>query len=146
MARFLLALLLVACRGNGEESEPLTSAAECGTGVAPGSDPRLLRWPYLQRVTSTSAVIVFGLETHLTTGAVSVGRDTDYTTATVSTSADEVPYEDSSEAPKTLQLHAAEITGLSPRPHRTIPTRSCTSSRSETTVQEPPRRWTSAMR
>jgi hypothetical protein len=114
MARFLVALVLVACRGNGEESEPLTSAAECGTGVAPGSDPRLLRWPYLQRVTSTSAVIVFGLETHLTTGAVSVGRDTDYTTATVSTSADEVPYEDASEAPKTLQLHAAEITGLSP--------------------------------
>ena len=107
-------VLLVACRGNGEDSEPLTSPAECGRGVAAGSDPRLLRWPYLQRVTSTSAVIVFGAQADLTSGVVSIGRDTDYTTTTVSTSSYELPYEDTSEAPRTLQLHAAEITGLSP--------------------------------
>ena len=101
MTRLLL-VLLVACRGNSEESQPVTSPAECGTGVAAGSDQRLLRWPYLQRVTSTSAVIAFGAQSDLTTGAVSVGRDTDYTTATVSTTAQEIPYEDTAEAPKTL--------------------------------------------
>jgi hypothetical protein len=59
-------------------------------------------------------VIVFGAQADLTTGTVSVGRDTDYTTATVSTSTKEIPYEDTTEAPLTLQLHSAEITGLSP--------------------------------
>ena len=110
----LLLLLLLACRGPGEESDPGLSPAECGQGVAAGSDSRLVRWPYLQRVTSTSAVIVFGATADQASGTVSVGRDTDYTTATVSTSPDEIPYEDTSEAPLTLQLHHAEITGLSP--------------------------------
>ena len=115
MTRFLPALLFVACHSNNteNESEPVTSPAECGTGVAAGSDERLIRWPYLQRVTSTSAVIAFGAQSDLTTGSVSVGRDTDYTTATVSTTAEEIPFEDTADAPKTLQLHSAEITGLS---------------------------------
>lgn len=111
----LVVVLLVACRGNGEdESEPVNSPAECGTGVAAGSDQRLLRWPYLQRVTSTSAVIAFGAQADLTAGTVSVGRDTDYTTATLSTSTDEIPYEDAAGATTTMRLHSAEITGLSP--------------------------------
>src|SRR4030095_17142013 len=32
----------------------------------------------------------------------------------VSTTAEEIPCEDTADAPKTLQLHSAEITGLSP--------------------------------
>jgi len=109
----LLMVLLVACHsGKGEESEPVTSPAECGTGVAAGSDQRLVRWPYLQRVTSSSAVVVFGAQADLTTGSVSIGRDTDYTTATVSTTSQEIQYDDTTDG--TLQLHAGEITGLSP--------------------------------
>jgi acid phosphatase type 7 len=113
MNRLLPLLLLFACRGTSNDSEPGTPA-ECGTGVAAGSDTRLMRWPYLQRVTSTSAVIAFGAQADLTSGTVSIGRDTDYTTATVSTSAEELPFEDTDNAPRTFQLHAAEMTGLSP--------------------------------
>jgi hypothetical protein len=118
MTRLPAVLALAACRVYGpQEAPPVTigpTSAECGKGIAPGSDTRLVRWPYLQRVTSSSVVVAFGAEGGLASGEVSLGRDTEYTTASVPTVSEEIPYDEVDGEALLFRLHHAEITGLAP--------------------------------
>jgi acid phosphatase type 7 len=112
----LILVFPFACRTFGPQDDDSTPStpAECGTGITAGSDARLLRWPYVQDVTSTSATLAFGAVSGMPDGHVSIGRDTTYQTATVETASDQVPYLDEGDDPPTLRLHHAAFTGLAP--------------------------------
>ncbi len=114
--RCLALVLLSACQSNSsqEDDSAVLTPAECGQGVAPGSDAQLLRWPYVQNTTSSSVVIAFGARNEMTSGTIAIGRDETYTTAVLDTVSEEVQYVDSGDDSPMLRLHHAEFTDLEP--------------------------------
>jgi len=76
-----LLFALVGCGGDDaafrdDAQAPFTYSdpATCGEGVAPGSAPGLVRWPYLQSVTATSAIVAWGGPEGSEAGRLRAGR------------------------------------------------------------------------
>lgn len=78
-------LLLLACSDppSGDTNPPADApyappvAADCGEGVAPGSVAGLVRWPYLQLVTTDGITVAWGADDTATTARLRVGPDAD---------------------------------------------------------------------
>lgn len=101
-------VLAVALAGCGTEDSPPSGPAECGEGVQPGSVESLLRWPYLQSVTSRSAVIAWATSDNADLSEVRVGRDPSYARR-VPAETEWVPG-----ATGLMALHSVAIDGLHP--------------------------------
>lgn len=145
MAVLAIATLLLACSGPGpggvgplspdEAPEPhdgildgsdLTNTdskpfygdeATCSERALPNDGGPLMRWPYVQRVTSTEAVILFGTSPEHESATVRWGSDDAYAGSVESTpTAVPVGPEplDSAEEQPVMNLHEAVLTGLSP--------------------------------
>jgi len=83
--------------------------ADCGIGVAPGTHPDLIRWPYVQSVTDASAIIAWGSPVEEQTGYLHYGTSGDYGIA-IPSDVSEIP----SYGDTTLAIHSVELTGLEP--------------------------------
>ncbi|MBI2058868.1 MAG: metallophosphoesterase family protein [Nitrospirae bacterium] len=75
----VIALLIASCGGTSRPAE--LKAAECGDSAAPGSVAALPRWPYVQWVTETGAVVAWGTGIDTKQGQLRYGRDTSYVSA-----------------------------------------------------------------
>lgn len=102
-----VAVFLAAC-GSTDSPSP-RQTAECGQSASPGTVATLLRWPYVQNVTETSAVIAWGTGIDKSQAQLRYGRDT-----TVGSAVDASVKPLSIGEDSAINLFSATLSGLEP--------------------------------
>lgn len=89
------------------------ATADCGALVEPADPGPLVRWPYLNSVTSHAAVVLWGLDPDLDgNGTLEIGRDSTYDRVLVPQTEAVITFEDETEP--ALRLVTAPVDGLEP--------------------------------
>ncbi|MBI2889876.1 MAG: metallophosphoesterase family protein [Nitrospirae bacterium] len=102
----MVALLLVGCGNESGYSRP--TPPDCGQGVPAGSESDLLRWPYVQSVTTTGAVVAWGMSAAVDVSTIEYGTGRDLGSRREA-QAREIPAGE-----KSMALYSAHLGGLSP--------------------------------
>lgn len=115
----MLLSLLISCGGDkiadsAESGEPepfWAEPADCADIVHPSdSDEALIRWPYVQWVTTDAATVAWGVSTDAKGATLELGRDDGYGISADATHQD-IPYVDDGTL---MRLFSARIEGLEP--------------------------------